>query len=237
MGASRTAPIAGAIREIGRVAWRGLAQVLAGPDPPPAWRWRWQRWAAAALTALAAAMLVLAAAGTVIVLTRAGTPPQAGRFHSVFRAFVVLFPLVLVPLPLAARYPLVGWRIAYLTALLVPLAPGQVKWNPAQIAVLLVVFCVAGLRHPRPVLWWMWALMLAPVWLWTGPDWTGSVGATILFTAAAVVVDALGAWRRARRALAAQAERAELERARRAVLEERARIAGKCTTWWRTTCR
>jgi len=47
----------------------------------------------------------------------------------------------------------------------------------------------------------------------------------VVLSAAAVAADALGVWRRARRALVCAAEATELEQARRAVLEERARIA------------
>jgi signal transduction histidine kinase len=74
----------------------------------------------------------------------------------------------------------------------------------------------------------MWALSLIPWWLWLArdlPDLTGPIGATLVFTAATIALDSIGSRWRAQRALAAQTERAELERARRAVLEERARIA------------
>jgi signal transduction histidine kinase len=94
--------------------------------------------------------------------------------------------------------------------------------------VLLAVFCVAGVRHQRPVLWWMWALSLIPWWLWLLTDRTGLTGpvsATIAFTAVTVAVDSISSRWRTQRALAAQTERAELERARRAVLEERTRVA------------
>src|SRR6266496_2953176 len=74
----------------------------------------------------------------------------------------------------------------------------------------------------------MWALSLIPWWLWLAKDLadlTGPLSATIGFTAATVAVDSIGSRWRTQRALAAQTERAELERARRAVLEERTRIA------------
>ncbi|HUL28701.1 MAG TPA: histidine kinase [Streptosporangiaceae bacterium] len=139
--------------------------------------------------------------------------------------------VVVVPLPLAARYPLLGWRIGWLALLLVPLTGatwGNSPWDAMQLLVLLVVFCVAGVRHQRPVLWWMWALTLIPWLLWTRNEHSGllicALGA-VAFTALAVLVDAMGSRRRAQRSLAGQAERTELERARRAVLEERARIA------------
>ena len=77
---------------------------------------------------------------------------------------------VVAPLLLAARYPLLGWRIGWLALLLAPLVPAQWRggwpWGPAQVAVLLVLFCVAKDRSRRPVLWWMWALSLIPWWLW-----------------------------------------------------------------------
>src|SRR6202042_3819202 len=80
----------------------------------------------------------------------------------------------------------------------------------------------------RPVLWWMWALSLIPWWLWLVrdlPDLNGPISATILFTAGTIAVDSLSSRWGAERELAAQTERAEKERARRAVLEERTRIA------------
>jgi signal transduction histidine kinase len=145
----------------------------------------------------------------------------------------VLVALVVVaPLPLAARYPLLGWRIGWLALLLVPLAGvpwlGGRPWDPVQILALVVVFCVAGVRHQRPVLWWMWALTLIPWWLWARHDRPGLFAAalgTVAFTAAAIAVDSMSSRRRAQQALADQAERTDLEQARRAVLEERARIA------------
>ena len=155
-------------------------------------------------------------------------------------ALAVLLALaVVLPLALAARYPLLGWRIGWLALLLVPLVKssslgvrvswwGGWPWDPVQILVLVVLFCVAGVRHQRPVLWWMWALSLVPWWLHVGKDGPGVLACvlgTVAFTAAAIAVDSLGSRRRAQQALADQAERTELEQARRAVLEERARIA------------
>jgi signal transduction histidine kinase len=74
----------------------------------------------------------------------------------------------------------------------------------------------------------MWALSLIPWWLWLvtdRTDLTGPLSATIVFTAATIALDSISSRWRTQRALAAQTERAELERARRAVLEERTRIA------------
>ena len=136
---------------------------------------------------------------------------------------------VVLPVPLASRYPLMGWRVAWLGLLAVPLTGaswlGSWPWGPVQILVLLAVFGAAGVRHPRPVLWWMWALTLIPWWLWSAPHRLGCVLGTVAFTAAAIAVDSMSSRRRAQQALADQTELTELEQARRAVLEERAKIA------------
>jgi signal transduction histidine kinase len=97
-----------------------------------------------------------------------------------------------------------------------------------QVAALVVVFAVAGVRHSRGTLWWMWALTLLPWWLQAARAHLGPVVltvGTIVFTAVALAADAFGGRHRARLELAGAAERAEIEAGRRAVLEERARIA------------
>jgi signal transduction histidine kinase len=74
----------------------------------------------------------------------------------------------------------------------------------------------------------MWALTLVP---WCGwliarvPDLNGPATATLLFTAAAILVDNVGSRLRSQRALTEQTERTQDEQAQRAILEERARIA------------
>jgi signal transduction histidine kinase len=170
---------------------------------PPAW-----------VHAVGVAPGLLTAAGTSIVIA------------------VLVALAVVAPLPLAARYPLMGWRIGWLGLLLVPLA--HVKWvdawpwDPVQLAVLMVVFGVAGVRVRRASLWWMWALTQAAWWLQARAGHPGlltAVGGSLVLTATGVAAGALGAWRGARQALASQAEQTELEQARRAVLEERAKIA------------
>ena len=144
---------------------------------------------------------------------------------------MLLAVAVVTPLLLAARYPLLGWRTGWVALLLAPLVPGQWRggwpWGLAQVLVLLAVFCVAGFATAAGAVVDV-ALSLIPWWLWLltdRTDLTGPLAATIVFTAATVAVDSLSSRWRAQRALAAQTERAELERARRAVLEERTRIA------------
>jgi signal transduction histidine kinase len=139
---------------------------------------------------------------------------------------------VVAPLLAAIRYPLVGWRIGWLGLLLVPLLHerwwGGLPWDPVQIPVLLTVLCLAGIRHERPVLCWLWALTLVPWWLWAGkggPSLVMVALGSLAFITMAVAVDRAGSERRARQALAGQADQTELERARLAVLEQRTRFA------------
>ncbi|MBO0815705.1 MAG: sensor histidine kinase, partial [Actinobacteria bacterium] len=201
----------------GRAA-RGLVQVLTGASPQWAWPWRSPREHRVACAALWVVTLALCAAN---VLGGIATPGQ-----------LLLAVPVVAPLPLAARYPMLAWRIGWLALLLAPLVPaawwGGWPWGPGQILALLGAFCLAGVRRQRPELWWMWALTLIPWWLWLAaevPDLSGPAGATIIFTAVTITTDSLGSRARAHRALTAETERAEDERARRAVLEERTRIA------------
>src|SRR5215831_5208580 len=198
-------------------AWRGLVQVLTGPEPPPVWRWRSPEERRAAYAALVVATLTLC----VVNLAGIATLGQ-----------LLLAVPVVAPLPLGARYPMLAWRIGWLALLLVPLAPatwwGGWPWGAGQIFALLGAFCLAGIRQRRPELWWMWALSLIPWWLWLAadvPNLNGPASATIIFTVVTVAVDSLGSRLRAQRALATQTEHTEVERARRAVLEERTRIA------------
>jgi signal transduction histidine kinase len=139
---------------------------------------------------------------------------------------------VVAPLPVAVRYPLWGWRTGWLGLLLVPLLHeswwGGLPWGPVQIPVLLAAACLAGIRSERPALCWLWALTLIPWWLWTaknGPGLAAAAVGSLVFAAMAVAVDRVGSERRTRLALADQAEQTELERARLAVLEQRARFA------------
>jgi signal transduction histidine kinase len=140
--------------------------------------------------------------------------------------------VVVLPLPLAARYPMLAWRASWFGLLLTPLLPaawwGGWPWGPPQILALLGAFCLAGVRQQRPALWWMWALTLLPWGAWLIhdiPDPNGPASATMVFTAAAIAVDSAGSRLSTQRALVAQTERTEAEQQRRAVLEERTRIA------------
>ena len=199
-------------------AWHGLIQVLAGPDPPPVWRWRSPQERQAAYAALVVATAVLCVANLGGAFARPGQ-------------LLLAIPVV-APLPLAARYPMLAWRIGWLALLLAPLVPaawwGGWPWGPGQILAMLGAFFLAGIRQQRPELWWMWALSLIPWSLWLAadiPNLHGPASSAIVFTAIVIAVDSIGSRLRTQHSLTTQTERAETERARRAVLEERTRIA------------
>src|SRR5215467_1658899 len=199
-------------------AWHGLIQVLIGPEPPSVWRWDTPRERRFGYAALGVVTLALCAANLV--------GSFAGPGH-----LLLAVPAV-APLPLAARHPMLAWRIGWLALLLVPLVPaawwGGWPWGPGQILAMLGVFFLAGIRQQRAELWWMWALSLIPWCLWLTadvPNLHGPAGSVVVFTAAVIAVDSIGSRLRAQDSLVTQTERAEAERARRAVLEERIRIA------------
>jgi len=233
-----------------RAAWRGLAEVLVGADPPLAdgRGSPWQR--RAGYAALGGATLVLCAANLASLvggpLCPGGKVRQVGNLArcldprqplQIFGGPMNVWALaavavVAVPLALAVRYPLLGWRLGWLGLQLVPLLGltwrGRLPWGPAQILALLLVLCAAGMRRDRAALAWLWALTLVPWWFWIARRdlgvVTGLLG-SVAFLAVAVAVNTVGAGRRVQRDLAAQAELTELERARRTALEERTRIA------------
>ncbi len=150
-----------------------------------------------------------------------------GQVVGLLAAAVALIPLVLV-----ARAPMLAWRASVLALALIPVLQatwwGGWPWGPAQILASLAVFGLAGVSQPRAVLWSMWALTLLPWWWWLAArlsDLNGPISTVLIFTSATVALDSLGSGLLARRRLAAETGRADAEQARRAVLEERTRIA------------
>jgi signal transduction histidine kinase len=230
-------------RELGgpevRAARAGLVHVLVGREAPANWRLqsRGERQAAIAIVGVATLALCIVNVATARglagphVLLRSSPPlPVSDRSRALLRDLAAA--LALAPLPLAARYPLLAWRIGWLALLLVPVVSaawwGGWPWGPPQLLALFAALFAAGLRYQRAVLWWMWALTLIPWSLWLHAEvanLNGPVSATILFTAAVMAADSLGLRLRAERNLAVQTGQTEAERAQRAALEERARIA------------
>ena len=216
------------IPEVAAAARRGLIQVLVGRAPAPAWSWRSDSELRAARTVLAVATFALGFINMTHVhqVTSGNGQPPASH------AQLALALAVVLPLPLAAWYPMLAWRVGWLALLLSPLVSaawwGGWPWGPPQVLALLAVFCLAAVRQQRAALWWMCALTLIPWGAWLIvriQDLNGPASASLVFLTAAIAVDSVGSRLRTQRALAAQTELTETEQARLAVLEERTRIA------------
>jgi signal transduction histidine kinase len=239
------APEEGAWPIVG-VAWRGLVQVVADPDPFVGRRWRppGQRWAgrtvlAVATLALCAASLVSLSDGYGLLFLGFGAQhgpngpgfpdhlPATAAVPSVIPVGQVLVGVlvalaVVAPLLVAVRYPLLGWRIGWLGLLLVPLLHeswwGGLSWDPVQIPVLLTAACLAGIRYERPTLCWLWALTLIPWWLWAGKSGLGLAIAALGGLAFIAMAIAVDRVGAERRAWRALADQAEQTEVERARL-------------------
>jgi len=115
---------------------------------------------------------------------RTGLPPPLLLLASA----VIVAPLALLP----AR-PLLGWRIAWVGALLTGLGGPRAEpgppwpWQPVQIILLAVLLFAVGLRHPRGVLVWTWvsAALLVAVFVTSN----NTPGLLLAITAIAVIAD------------------------------------------------
>ncbi|WP_239167448.1 sensor histidine kinase [Catellatospora coxensis] len=200
-----------------------LRRLLIGADYPPVRSpgRRWQRIRSLIVPVVLLALVGLAGAAyeyltdtrhlpanTAIVLAAVGTAPAA---------------LAL----LASHRPLMAWRIA-LVGLFLGVAgyapPEPWPWNPVQILAFLAMLWFVSVRADVGVSAWCLVLSLLPVWMYV-PNRGNAWGVTVLLTAIMLVGDQVRRRRSSQRALAEQAELNELEQARRAVLQERTRIA------------
>jgi signal transduction histidine kinase len=217
--------IGGVLRGWGPALRRGLVEVLVAHDPPPLGRSRRAKVTATLATWTGVALLLVALVGLVRTAHRGAifvTPSGAGFAPVEPKSFEVA--AVVGVLLLCVRYPLLAWRIGYLTLLFVPLVL-DVKAIRLPLAIaLLVCYWVAGLRHGRSASWAMCLLMLLPAWVLM-PGQERPALATLALVVIQVALDATIVSRRAGHALSEQIARGELEEAERAVLEERTRIA------------
>lgn len=131
-----------------------------------------------------------------------------------------------VPVAVAVRRPLMGFRIAYPflffgTVMAQPSEPSP--WSPVQILGFLGVLVAVAVVEPSGVTFWVTGVTVIVPFLYT--DVPNAFGVAVLFVAIALLGDIASRRRTARTALAEQTELTELERARRAILEERTRIA------------
>ncbi|MEU1748924.1 sensor histidine kinase [Micromonospora arida] len=200
------------------VALRALRQTVLGPDARPERPLlaRWPR-----LARHAGPVGLLAALGlfwiTVTVESDWGLPTPI----AVLFAAMTVAPLLALP-----RHPLLAWRLTVLALLVCTFnAPADQPWPWTPPLALGSVAVLAGVvaRVERPVLVWVVTISTVPVLTLVHPDNRPAVLA--LLGASAIVGDLIRRNRLSRRALAAQAELSEREQERRAVLEERTRIA------------
>jgi len=132
---------------------------------------------------------------------------------------------VVLPIALAFRRPLLAWRIAYPMMFLGVWRAESVDWpwDPVQLLAIVVVFIAVAVTEDSGVIAWTIGLGLVPVFLFAAP--TTAWGSAVLLVAIGLFGDVQSRRRQNQRQLVEQAEVNERERGRRAVLEERARIA------------
>jgi signal transduction histidine kinase len=189
------------------------------PAPPPRSRWwRWSVWACA---------LVVLGLGTLDLDQHYQLSPGASLALSAARA---------LPILLCLERPLAGWWLELAASVLTALLANPVSssepwpWPVTSVLAQVVVLVIVGLRGPRRVLPALWALLAAVsgiAWL-AAPDrreWGAPATMLVLSALALVAADALRGRDETRRRLLEQEQISDEERARRVLLEERARIA------------
>ena len=208
-----------ALAAAARAVW-GSPETVAPPLDSPSGKAR--RWVVRAAVVLAAAGLSAPAIG------------QLTSWHVPLGVAYGLGGLQTLPVLLAPRLPLLGWRIATLGMALVVLLgvqSGQ-RWPwPATscVAYLLLLFLLARVYERAVVVGagvvTVLVLLLPAVWSVKAPGQVGLVTAAAVALVVLSLGDAQRGRRTAQRRLAEAEERGRRERARRAVVQERSRIA------------
>jgi signal transduction histidine kinase len=129
-----------------------------------------------------------------------------------------------LPAALAPQRPLLAWRLGYLTLFVGALGVRPAEpwpWNPVQLIGMVFVLIVVAAREPLGVVVWiaLWGVVPVAAFVHDNP------GGYALVVVAMLIAERVGHRRQNRAALAEQEQLTQLEQARRAVLEERARIA------------
>ncbi|MFJ8581984.1 sensor histidine kinase [Micromonospora sp. NPDC093277] len=199
--------------------WRqALWRTVRGPDVPPA-RLPLERWPRLAR-----------------FLRQAGLPALVGLFAATLAwennrhlpgVVAFLFAgLTIAPLLALPRRPLLAWRLTMVALITCTFnAPPRAPWPWSPVLVLgsLLVLAVVAARVDRQVLVWVGVITTVPVVTLVNAN--NRAGVMLLVLALLVLGDLVRGNRASRRALAEQTELSEREQERRAVLEERARIA------------
>ena len=151
-------------------------------------------------------------------------------------ASVALSAARALPLLVCLYRPTAGWWLELAASALTALVAQPVSasepwpWPVTSVFALTVVLVMVGLRAPRRVLVELWLLLGltgAAAWLAVPDrrDWRGLSTTVVLSAVALLLADAIRGRDEARRRLVEQEHVSEAERARRLLLEERARIA------------
>ncbi|MFG2043276.1 sensor histidine kinase [Dactylosporangium sp. NPDC048998] len=152
----------------------------------------------------------------------------SGPGRSDWLLLIIASGLVAAPIALVATRPLLAWRIAFLAAILTTLrihlqAGTPWPWQPVQVLSYPLILAVVAIRHRRGVVIWTGVSAFLLVTLYVLPP--NIPGLLLLVLAILVVGDQIRRRREVQHALAEEEERSELAQARRAVAEERNRIA------------
>jgi signal transduction histidine kinase len=196
--------------------WGGLRDALIGADPPPlrarsARRWRTTR----TISGIVGVGFGLIAWGSL-----------TGRQNTLV---VLVFAVGLgLPVLLLPDRPLLALRIIIVVALLS--APAHVSlgndawpWHPLTPIEFAAALVAVGMRHPFRVLAWVWGITVLVIVLCAGSP--AVPGLVIAASVLLLLGDQIRRRGEAQRGLRAQEELSAAEQARRAVLEERTRIA------------
>jgi signal transduction histidine kinase len=200
---------------IAREAVGPLRRLVLGPSrvlPVPRWRFLW--------FGIPLAILALIGLSAANVEYLQDNRSISGWLTALLSAGAVL------PVAIAVRRPVVAWRVAYPMLFLGTVYAGADEswpWTPVQIVCFLIVMLLLAAVEESAVTAWAVAFTIVVPFLYT--DQANAFGIAVLFVVIALIGDMISRRRRAHRQLAEQAELTELERARRAILEERTRIA------------
>ncbi|MCY1138871.1 sensor histidine kinase [Actinoplanes sp. Pm04-4] len=131
-----------------------------------------------------------------------------------------------LPVVLTLRRPVLAWRLGFLMLFLGALQAGPKEswpWNSVQILGFLLVMGRLAVVEDAGLTIWATAFNLIPVFVYA--PYANAWGAAILMVTIAALGDIVARRRRTKALLAESVELTEQERAKRAVLEERTRIA------------
>jgi signal transduction histidine kinase len=195
--------------------WRGLRRLWLGPTTPlhlP--RNVFLRYA------LPLALLALVGLGVANIAYL-----RDSRLMAAWSALIIS-ALTVGPLILALRNPVVAWRVAYpmlIVGAIGAKATDAWPWAPLQILAFLAGMLIMAFTQDTSITVWATGFNIVIPFLFA--DSGNAYGAALLFAAVPLLGDVVSRRRRSRAELAEQTEQTELERARRAILEERTRIA------------